>query len=192
MRLIKLITAFCLVINISNAAISEEEKIVEMGMAASSLLRSTLTGKMKKELKKENKDLMVDFCANQAQDITKGVNNLLPEGVSVKRIALKNRNELNRVDKIDIPHIKELEKRAEKSKKPESLYKLLETKEGYVMYRPISVRKKCLTCHGDKSKMNSVIKAKIEKKYPDDQAFGFNVGDFRGVFKIEINKKAYR
>lgn len=170
----------------------EEKKVVEIGSAAASLLKSTLMGKMKKELKKKDKSILVTFCATQAQEITKGVNNLLPEGVKVKRVSIENRNKLNKASSEDIEHISYLKDELKKGKKVSKTYKLVKKDDGYKVYKPIMIKKRCLTCHGKKETMNTMIKQKIEKTYPDDKAFGYKVNDFRGAFVIDVRKDAYK
>ena len=53
---------------------------------------------------------------------------------------------------------------------------------GYV--EPIVMQPMCLTCHGES--LAPEIAARISEVYPDDQATGFKVGDFRGVFWVEF------
>lgn len=185
----KLFFIFLVGISLSFSQNLEEEKVIEIGMGTSSLLHSTLKGKMKKEVNKEDKIQVVNFCIEQAQSITKGVNNLLPDGVSVKRISAKNRNEKNTPTPEDHKILQELEQNVKDNKKK---YKLVKTDSGYKMYRAILIQKHCLHCHGPKATMNSTIKSKIEKIYPDDKAFGFSLGDFRGAYLIDIDKKAYK
>lgn len=47
-------------------------------------------------------------------------------------------------------------------------------------FRRIVVDQPCLACHGDKDARPAFIKA----KYPDDRAFGFAVGDLRGIYAV--------
>jgi len=55
-------------------------------------------------------------------------------------------------------------------------------RRGYV--EPITMQPLCLTCHG--SALAPDVAAKIATLYPDDRATGFEVGDLRGVFWIEL------
>lgn len=55
-------------------------------------------------------------------------------------------------------------------------------RRGYV--EPILLQPMCLTCHG--STLAPDVAARIEALYPDDQATGFEVGDLRGVFWVEL------
>lgn len=53
---------------------------------------------------------------------------------------------------------------------------------GYV--EPITVRPACLACHG--GEIDPAVKRKIDETYPDDQARGYDPGDFRGLFWARI------
>lgn len=53
-------------------------------------------------------------------------------------------------------------------------------KTGYRYFRRIRVDQPCLACHGGEASRPAFIKA----KYPDDRAFGFAVGDLRGVYSV--------
>jgi hypothetical protein len=58
---------------------------------------------------------------------------------------------------------------------------LSDTRLGYV--EPIFLQPVCLTCHGET--LAPDVASRIEELYPDDQATGFAVGDFRGLFWVE-------
>jgi len=60
--------------------------------------------------------------------------------------------------------------------------KLDDGRYGYA--EPIFVQPLCLTCHG--KELAPDIAARIEALYPDDDATGFDVGDFRGAFWVEF------
>lgn len=49
-------------------------------------------------------------------------------------------------------------------------------------FHKIVVKKDCLACHGSKISRPDFIKI----KYPSDSAFGFDVGDIRGVYHVRI------
>jgi hypothetical protein len=53
---------------------------------------------------------------------------------------------------------------------------------GYV--EPIRVQAVCLPCHGDP--LAPEVASEIRRRYPDDRATGFAIGDFRGVFWAEL------
>jgi len=49
---------------------------------------------------------------------------------------------------------------------------------------PIMMQPLCLNCHGEV--LLPDVAARITELYPNDQATGFGVGDFRGVFWVEF------
>ena len=53
---------------------------------------------------------------------------------------------------------------------------------GYV--EPIIVQPLCLTCHG--SNISADVADKISRRYPQDRATDYAVGDLRGVFWVEF------
>jgi hypothetical protein len=53
---------------------------------------------------------------------------------------------------------------------------------GYV--EPILLQSPCLACHGDA--LAPEVAARIGELYPEDRAVGFQVGDLRGVFWVEL------
>ncbi|HSN83923.1 MAG TPA: DUF3365 domain-containing protein [Polyangiales bacterium] len=53
---------------------------------------------------------------------------------------------------------------------------------GYV--EPIFVQPLCVTCHGET--LAPDLKAKLSELYPNDEATGYEPGDFRGIFWAEL------
>lgn len=54
---------------------------------------------------------------------------------------------------------------------------------GYV--EPIYVNAMCLTCHGES--LGPEVASALDARYPNDEARGFGIGDFRGLFWIEFD-----
>ena len=48
--------------------------------------------------------------------------------------------------------------------------------------KAIPTSRPCLACHGESP--DSIVKARLEKLYPHDQALGYRQGDIRGAFTI--------
>ena len=72
--------------------------------------------------------------------------------------------------------------------------------EGYVvdlgdrvgLMRPIPFRAACAACHGPRERLEPAIVKELKDRYPEDQAFGFNEGDLRGWFWVEVPKQPQR
>jgi hypothetical protein len=55
----------------------------------------------------------------------------------------------------------------------------------YGYAEPIYMQPLCLTCHG--TEIAPSIQARLDEAYPDDQATGYGVGAFRGLFWAEFS-----
>lgn len=103
--------------------------------------------------------------------------------VSFQRVALHNRNPKNALaDSLD----KAAYERFAKSGEKESF--ITEVGDGHLrVYRPIYIPMvQCLKCHGKPEDLDGQALAEIRKRYPNDKATGFAMGDLRGMWKVEI------
>lgn len=58
----------------------------------------------------------------------------------------------------------------------------MDGREGIRYFRRIAVEEACLACHGAKEERPDFIK----QGYPEDRAYGFEVGDLRGLYSVFI------
>jgi hypothetical protein len=56
------------------------------------------------------------------------------------------------------------------------------------LMRPITVQSMCMSCHGAPEKFVTAVRTELKERYPVDRATGFQVGDLRGWFWIEVPK----
>ena len=56
------------------------------------------------------------------------------------------------------------------------------TADGYRYARAQVVEPLCLACHG--SELAPSVSAALAKRYPDDRAVGYELGDIRGMFSL--------
>ncbi len=150
-----------------------------------------LGGALKKEVKARMQEdpsgaLAMGFCSTKAKEITEDVNAKLPDYASVRRTALRVRNEANKPDETDVKIMKAYEKAIAEGKFDPKNIEVVETGDTYRVYKPLLAKKMCLKCHG--TDISNDIKAVIKKVYPNDQATGFKEGDLRGVIVAEIKK----
>ena len=146
-------------------------------------LKSELKAKMK-----EDKSGMgaFGFCSARAEEITKDVNAKLPSYAKVRRTALKLRNPNNKADDIDTKVMNEYVTSIEnKTFSPKNI-KVVEVNGTTRVYKPLTIKKVCLKCHG--TNISDNLKKAIVTNYPKDQAVGYKEGDFRGVIVSEIAK----
>jgi hypothetical protein len=116
----------------------------------------------------------VDVCHLQAPGIP---DRTAPEGVELGRTSHKLRNPDNAPTDWQrelVQYYRHHEDRSPRSRKLD---------DGRVAYaEPIEVKPLCVTCHGPREQIPDTVRAKLDAKYPEDEATGFEVGDFRGIF----------
>ena len=103
------------------------------------------------------------------------------EGVSIGRTSFKLRNGANRP-----PAWAEglVESRVEDEKiviGPDGSF-------GFV--RPIRMKAMCTNCHGTDAQRHASVDPVLAELYPDDTATGFDSGDLRGWFWVEVSAAA--
>lgn len=124
------------------------------------------------------------FCTAKAVDITKEVNSKLPAYASVRRTALKTRNENNLPDALDIKVMKAYEASiTDKTFLPTDI-KVIKEGNTTRVYKPLVTQGVCLKCHG--SDLSKEIQGEITTYYPKDKAVGFKEGSLRGMIVAEI------
>jgi hypothetical protein len=126
----------------------------------------------------------VEVCAGIAQKKTESVGE--ENNLSIRRVALRTRNPLN------TPTQEEravLEQWMAQEARPESWSEIDENEEGQTILhymRPIFLADKCVVCHGPEDQIDPAVKEIIKANYPEDQATGFQPGDLRGAFSVQI------
>jgi len=107
-------------------------------------------------------------------------------GWDVGRTSLKLRNPANAPDAWERSVLESFEERKRAGEDPAKMeyYEVIH-EDGISELRymkAIPTAGLCLACHGEQ--LDTVVKARLETLYPDDQALGYRVGDIRGAFTI--------
>lgn len=192
MKTIQIISIISLGASILLAAPSKKEAelnaVIKMGKHSSKLLLTTLGKNMKKHMKKGGPMKALNFCSNEAYNLTESVNKKLPKGVRVKRISAKYRNPINKPTAEELAVLESFQKMKDANViLPKQL--LQETQNHlYKYYKPLVIEKKvCLKCHGDK--IDIELKREIANRYPLDSAINYELHDLRGAIIVEIDKR---
>jgi len=117
----------------------------------------------------------IEVCSKLAPKLAKEVGE--QHQVSIGRTAIRLRNENNRPPAWAEPLLKEL------PTKP--VVQDLENGRTGVLF-PILLKVQCLTCHGPDDKIAAEIRTELARLYPNDTATGFQEGDLRGWFWVEV------
>ncbi|MFA5898281.1 MAG: DUF3365 domain-containing protein [Hyphomicrobium sp.] len=108
-------------------------------------------------------------------------------GVSVRRTALKVRNQSNAPDDFERRVLEDFVRQIKDGADPAKLeHSEVVSQSGGRVFRYMkaipTAAAPCLTCHG--SNLEPSLKTEINRLYPDDQATGFSAGDLRGAFSV--------
>ena len=149
----------------------------------------TLKMNMKKSMKKGGVVEAAKFCASRAAQLESDINKTYKDGVSVKRVTIKPRNQNNMASSDERIVLNTFEKLQKEGKAlPKMIVKEI-SKNHYKVYKPMVMGGVCLKCHGNPKSMNKEVVSLIKEYYPNDKAMGYKKGDFRGAFVAEIIKK---
>ena len=185
----KLTTTFITALLLSNTLFAAEDatSIKQEGIKYIKMLGGALKKEVKAKMKEDPSGaLAMGFCSTKAGEITEKINTQLPHYATVRRTALKLRNQANKADATDINVMKSYEEKiTDKTFSPKDI-KLVETKDAYRIYKPLVAKAMCLKCHGQN--ISDDMQAILNKTYPNDKATGFKEGDLRGVIVAEIKK----
>ncbi len=99
-------------------------------------------------------------------------------GFTSKQVSDKNRNPLHSPNATEEKIITEFQNQKTLQ------HKVATTTEGTFVYHRINVTSACLHCHGSKDTRPDFIKS----KYPEDKAYDYKEGDFRGIYSVFIPK----
>ncbi|NQU52049.1 MAG: DUF3365 domain-containing protein [Bacteroidetes bacterium] len=165
-------------LEISSNTYSEFQK---KGQEISNLAQSILLANVGQAIQKGGTEYAVEFCNLNAFSIIDSLNH--SNKCTISRVSNKNRNPKN----------------ALKNKQEEILWELfegnvkadtiLQTSKKLVYYKRIHIAlPACLKCHGIRdADINLPTQKKLQKLYPNDLATGYDLNDFRGLWKIEFD-----
>ena len=131
----------------------------------------------------------VSYCNTNAIKLT---DTYASDSVSINRTSLKYRNPANKPDTTEERILDFFASQLEKEIQNNLLDPLVEKKkDGSIhFYKPIILQETCAACHGTKTEVaQSGLCKRIDSLYPSDKAYGFNPGDFRGMWHVKFTKK---
>lgn len=155
----------------------DEAPFRERGQAALLPFKKALKQALVRGMQK-GPEQAIDACRVQAPALAAASSN---EEVSVGRTSHKLRNPSNAPEPWMLPL---LETYGDPAQKEPRVVEIDEHTVGYV--EPIYMQPLCVTCHG--TSLAAAVQAQLRAHYPADQATGFEVGDFRGLFWAKIRR----
>ena len=155
--------------------VATNQKQKEFASEATDALFARLSTRLTSVISEDGPAMAISVCSKEAPEIAREVSEEF--GVSIGRTSFKLRNSKNlppdwatslvesRIDKpqyVDLPD------------------------GGLGALLPIVLQPKCVTCHGPQEALADDVRMALKERYHDDQATGFQAGDLRGWFWVEV------
>jgi len=177
-----LITVFAVLLfscktKIDNATYTEFTK---KGNEITNLAQSVLLANVAQAMQTGGPVYAVEFCNHKASSIIDSLNRA--NNCEISRVSAKNRHPENNL-------------KTEADKNLWTIFEaglvtdtLIQENKKRVYYKLIkTAMPACLKCHGvTGSDIDSATSEKLQNLYPNDLATGYQLGDFRGLWKIEF------
>ncbi len=126
----------------------------------------------------------ISVCKTKAPEVAAAYS--ASEFVTIKRVTDKNRNPENLADSAQMEVLATFANLADSSTLVHGRFADVEGGQVYTYYQGIKTGQLCLKCHGGPDKIDKGVQAFLTKEYPEDKAVGYNDGDLRGMFVVEI------
>lgn len=125
------------------------------------------------------------FCSVAAVPLTTSLAG--KHGVTIRRVTHKPRNPANRADIVESAMLEHIRANREGTNAPAPVVTNFTTATVTFLAPIILNNELCLKCHGESGKdITPEHLAIIQQLYPQDQATGFQLGDLRGAWRVDI------
>ena len=142
---------------------------------------------MGQRLKKGGTLEAAKFCIKNSAKEIKKFNKALEQGVSLKRVSLRNRNPNAYPTKEEIKILKAFELLENSSVYLPNFTQVAGENKYKVYFAATMSQRSCKKCHGLKKSINSKVLKILDAKYPNDKALGFRAGEVRGAVIVTVN-----
>lgn len=167
---------------------AQNEAQTQASRAAVKEFGATLKEQLTTALKAGGPLLAIDVCSKIADDIAVRVS--AKHGVSLRRTALRVRNEKNIPDQFERETLERFVKAINAGEDASGLeHSALTSSEAGRVFRYMkaipTVAEPCLACHGES--LRADVQSRLRELYPNDQAIGFKAGELRGAFSVLVD-----
>ncbi|HVU35080.1 MAG TPA: DUF3365 domain-containing protein [Opitutaceae bacterium] len=114
-----------------------------------------------------------------------GVNRI----TAVKLTSLKVRDPANAPDPAEELALARVQSGIDLGMAPEILVQRIDSPGGgheWRVYRPVAVLRQCAICHGPADQQPADLRAALQARYPNDQADGYQTGEWRGLIRVTV------
>lgn len=159
---------------------------IRLARAVADSLGDELMGLLAAALERGGPALAIHFCADSAQVRTL---RHWKNGIYVRRVSDRIRNVDDTPDALERRLLEQLAEAHQAGTLPGELAEVIRAPDGTyeLQYlRPILVQPRCLACHGDPAAFAPEVRAVLARRYPEDRATGYDVGDLRGAVSVRV------
>ncbi|MFZ4768753.1 MAG: Tll0287-like domain-containing protein [Ferruginibacter sp.] len=165
--------------NSNNSRITTNNNYIQQGDRIAQLTFDTLRNTLLKSIAQNGYIGAMKFCNVQALSIS---SIYAKNNIKVNRVSDKNRNPQNSLSDIDEAVWKKFITSTNKTSLQSQL--VVEEKEIHY-YKPIFIQPICLNCHGKPEKdISKELLPVIDSLYKNDKAYGYALGELRGMWHI--------
>lgn len=167
---------------------AENEALLQASRAASKEFGAALKEQLMAGMKAGGPLTAIDVCHTAAGDIAAEMSR--KHGVSLRRTALRVRNEANAPDAFEREALERFVQAIADGQDAATLEhsEIVSTESGKVfryMKAIPTAAEPCLACHG--SSIQPEVQARLIELYPNDTATGFKAGELRGAFSVSVS-----
>lgn len=144
-------------------------------------LKKNLVTQLSKKIATDGIVAAVPFCHVHVKPIAKEAAGSDLSKFEIGRTSHKIRNSQNKAQDWMAPYVKRFQASDVKNPMKAQIHTFTDGKKAYL--EPLYLGPQCLSCHGES--LNGELKAKIAELYPQDQATGFKLGEFRGLIWVK-------
>jgi hypothetical protein len=159
---------------------------VQLARAVADSLDEELMGLLAATLEQGGPALAIHICADSAQVRTL---RHWKNGVYIRRVSRRVRNVDDTPDAIERRLLEDLAEARRQKRLPRELVQVIRAPDGTAelqYIRPLLVDGRCLPCHGDPAEFDPEVRAALARRYPEDRATGYAVGDLRGAVSVRV------
>lgn len=160
-----------------------KQKGGEFVEATQKVLASNLVG----AIQEKRTEVALEFCNIQAIPLTDSM--AVELQAHIKRVTDQPRNPDNLANESELEYIRSA--KSDLSEGNEVTPAIHYANGKVIGYYPIITNQLCMQCHGNEnSQINQATREKIKTLYPDDQATGYDVGELRGIWVVEMEEQS--
>lgn len=160
---------------------------LETARSAAGELMGELLGELSAAMAEGGPPRAVRVCSEIAQEVQASQGR---PGVEVGRTSLRVRNPANAPDNFERRWLESLAALHAAGELLDEVARVVETEGGGRELRylkPIVIGAElCLRCHGAEAQLDPEVRRILAKRYPEDRATGYELGDLRGAMTVRV------